>query len=397
MSLETRKSSTFPVEIYERIIDRIPFYGINNTLIDFQDVSREYALLCACALTCRAWVPRSRLNLFRFISIKSDITIKHLLASLNFQPRNGDLVELVQIWHGAAITPMALHLAKRLKNLKRMEFVNTELTKINTSTFFFLSKFRSITEIGFQSTTFDSFSEFTKFATAFPNVKKVYLKGRQTWGSSFDQKPFRENPPTRRFKPTQLRMEFDMLEAMESPCQWLGHTGARNSLSEIDIGGGKCGEREMKAIQELLNACGSSVRRLSLALFPDRGRDFASLPDLNLETNTSLTTLTITHMDLEDLDWLAGVLSTIHAPTLRTLYFAFSVYGWASPDDLSDAPWEEMDELFNEDRFIGLERMFWRIRSSTKSIKFDMKELLPETAKRVAIEQRVTYSGSEVT
>jgi len=288
MSNSIEDSSTFPVEIYERIIDRIPYHDLRDSPIDFQDVSFEYALLCACALTCRAWVPRSRVNLYRSISIKDSATVKSLCASLNLRPQNGNFVQLVQVRNGTALSQIALHFPRRMKNIQVMEFVKLELTKIHPTLFFNLSKFKSITQLGFKDVAFDGFSEYTKFVTAFPNVTRLYLSGTQNWGSVFDIKTYLRTPQTRRFKPSELHMDFDQLEAMESPCQWLAKTGATRSLAQLDFMGRKCSEGETKAIETLLTACGRSVRVLKLALDPRRGKDFASLRTSPLHHHLSL-------------------------------------------------------------------------------------------------------------
>ena len=63
-----RPLGIFPIEVYEQIIDAVHWHS-NDAGGDRIRVMR--GVLCTCALTCQAWLPRSRVLLYRSITLYS--------------------------------------------------------------------------------------------------------------------------------------------------------------------------------------------------------------------------------------------------------------------------------------------------------------------------------------
>lgn len=73
-----------PLEVCEKIIDGVEIFQ--------WDVS-GYQTLRACALVCRAWLPRSRICLFRFVRLDSARTASRCMSTVTTSPGLGQLVQ----------------------------------------------------------------------------------------------------------------------------------------------------------------------------------------------------------------------------------------------------------------------------------------------------------------
>ena len=77
---------TLPVENWEQIIDscNVP----RDEFVHRPPTRRPttYAILRACALTCKAWCPRSRRNLFRYVELNSEAQVNLLIRTLAEEP-----------------------------------------------------------------------------------------------------------------------------------------------------------------------------------------------------------------------------------------------------------------------------------------------------------------------
>ncbi|KAI0654722.1 hypothetical protein C8Q70DRAFT_467987 [Cubamyces menziesii] len=109
-NMQPASESAFPTEIYEQIIEEI---GPNKILLPLLeegvfDRRTRLSTLCACALTCRAWLPTSRTYLYRQLTfIGSENTALELLVrSLEANPWLRTLVhDLNVIDSDAEFTP----------------------------------------------------------------------------------------------------------------------------------------------------------------------------------------------------------------------------------------------------------------------------------------------------
>ncbi|KAJ3482147.1 hypothetical protein NLI96_g7164 [Meripilus lineatus] len=84
-----------PLEVVEKIIDsagQINFDPVRNENID-----ETYSMLCALASVCRALVPRSRICLFRAVTLTSDERASKFLATISNDPAFGKLVYILRI------------------------------------------------------------------------------------------------------------------------------------------------------------------------------------------------------------------------------------------------------------------------------------------------------------
>ncbi|KAK7681767.1 hypothetical protein QCA50_015114 [Cerrena zonata] len=78
---DSRSYSILPIEVIERIIDfcSMRIYS-TKTAVELLEDPRK--VLMACALSCRALLPRSRYNLFRHVELSGDAPSKALIHTL---------------------------------------------------------------------------------------------------------------------------------------------------------------------------------------------------------------------------------------------------------------------------------------------------------------------------
>lgn len=72
-----------PLEVHERIID----FCAHDSFVD-----ADIRTLHACALTCRGWVPRSRLHLYRYIRLPTERAFRHFLSTIRATPELGSFM-----------------------------------------------------------------------------------------------------------------------------------------------------------------------------------------------------------------------------------------------------------------------------------------------------------------
>ncbi|KAI0357764.1 hypothetical protein OH77DRAFT_1297995 [Trametes cingulata] len=82
------ENSCFPIEVCERIID---------CCFDFRDHWDKYDALRACALTCSAWLPRSRYNLFYKVLLDCREKCDQYLAVVAEHPERARWVRVLEI------------------------------------------------------------------------------------------------------------------------------------------------------------------------------------------------------------------------------------------------------------------------------------------------------------
>ncbi|RDX44608.1 hypothetical protein OH76DRAFT_1093315 [Lentinus brumalis] len=107
--------ANIPVEVSEHVIDM---------LWDDKDTLR------ACALTCRAWVPRSRLYLFRSITLRERPTVYALADLLDTDESIQHLIQTVGVKldkHTLLLDSFFAVLGRRLPRLHELSFIGRSL------------------------------------------------------------------------------------------------------------------------------------------------------------------------------------------------------------------------------------------------------------------------------
>ncbi|KAH9913781.1 hypothetical protein B0H21DRAFT_816768, partial [Amylocystis lapponica] len=159
----------------------------------------------SCALTCRAWLPRSLFHIFRVMHLMSSRHITQLHNLLTLQPTHGNLVrELVYQFpraprrhHAATLSSFPFVLAGRLQTglhcirITQIRLVDSEedidmptvpprdkrtyLNAFHPTSLMVLEEFTSVTELVFEYVTFESYTGFVDLLCALPNLSILVL------------------------------------------------------------------------------------------------------------------------------------------------------------------------------------------------------------------------------
>lgn len=177
--------SIFPTEIYEHIIDAVGHSW------------KPHRTLRSCALTCRAWLPRSRMNIFRSMSFASVGAegIHKFSQILDNAPHLQLLVEEVKVSMsdhplGArpqtreAIEILPIILWGKLPVLRalRLSAINRNTAPLALHRLFFpcLSQFSTITTLTLYHVTYSRFGDFAQMLRALRNLRNLEC-GQVRW------------------------------------------------------------------------------------------------------------------------------------------------------------------------------------------------------------------------
>lgn len=187
---------SLPIEVEEQIID---YLG--------SEVGPDHKTLASCALTCKAWVPRSRIYLFQRVSIL-DVERLYGLSSLPFSPSHPIPDSVQQLWSLESHSeqqPSFGHLvphflATRLPNVQHLQLGQRPYAGVMSSTtpspelsktekpfpyhatlLPHLARFRNVTRLNLDHYHFDTYSDVRRFIGAFPALTRVTLQ-KITWG-----------------------------------------------------------------------------------------------------------------------------------------------------------------------------------------------------------------------
>ncbi|RPD55752.1 hypothetical protein L226DRAFT_341174 [Lentinus tigrinus ALCF2SS1-7] len=176
-----------PPEITDAIISGIPLVPYRT----FRP-SRTHTL-AMCALVCRAWLPRSRVELFEDIAIKDDYTYDLLVERvLHSETMSRYLTSVDSLGLGRQEPPAAqpskagrlflVEFAGKLPGLRTLSVRHIDFTHQRPSVTWplLLSQFRAITTLMLSECQFSSFSDVRRLLTALPLLSTLDI-GSLTW------------------------------------------------------------------------------------------------------------------------------------------------------------------------------------------------------------------------
>ncbi|KAI0925674.1 hypothetical protein AcV5_008350 [Taiwanofungus camphoratus] len=158
----------FPIEIFERIIDFLS--GDHPFWLDRQTLSY-------CALTCRAWLPRSRYHLFHDVTIRNSRQLYRFAKQLTASPHLDGLVDELSIVypHPRLLNVVPIMLARKLTKVNRLRIhggllEQLRLSRVDQKFLMPLAEFASITQFELIDATFAKLTDFGRLICAFTNL-----------------------------------------------------------------------------------------------------------------------------------------------------------------------------------------------------------------------------------
>ena len=105
-----------------------------ETVIDFVAGSGDVKTLCACALTCHSWAPRSRLYLYKSITLRTLSDLDAVVSRLKFAPALWSRIKTLVIdvrgdpAHQRWAFAVPMRLAPMIRNLERLRLDSVDLS-----------------------------------------------------------------------------------------------------------------------------------------------------------------------------------------------------------------------------------------------------------------------------
>lgn len=161
-------SIRLPVEVWEIVID----FACSD------DNYRRYDTLRACALTCRAWLPRSRVNLFRRVRFRRPNQVNRLLHLISDYPVLADNVLELHVtpaethkhgWFPFANAP----LVQKLKNVRKLRLSEVQWNALPPTYYTFIGKYARVSSMELANVVFHSARDFLHLLWALPALERL--------------------------------------------------------------------------------------------------------------------------------------------------------------------------------------------------------------------------------
>lgn len=348
---------TFPLEIAEHVIDCV---GSGH---------QAYRTLMTCALTCKAWLPRSRARLYSAVVIRRQFQLIQFSRSLAYRPLLSPLVkEFIVLWKRGwqkstlqCLISFPDQLACRLPNLRQLKIFST-LTASPLSFYgphFFLSigEFRSMTTLVLSTIVFQSFSNFGRLLLALPTITSLDCY-RLQW-KRLGADPFRFR---RRDEPMSLRSL--VVEGME-----------------------------ITDLSRLLSGKGRNLQTLHLDYAPehaytstDMDKALAKFPCLPLMEEL---TISLTLQSANEI-WPVSLMYKLMSSRIRVLTIEYCD-PWVTSVAFSDVHCSNLDNMLEESRYPSLEKVRLVVRAggrelSGSEIRSEIAQRLPNLVNRRVVQ-----------
>ncbi|KAL6297912.1 hypothetical protein BKA93DRAFT_110745 [Sparassis latifolia] len=309
-------------------------HEVTDRIIDF--LWDDQRTLYSCALTCHAWLPRSRFVMYHNIRIREghsfDAFVRVLqLPHLQHLFSNTLFLE-VKWWARYETTHSWTHLfplafGRRFSNvtdlkIRGMNWINNS-PSLNIFTLGFSQLTRVVT-LDLDQCMFHTFRELQRLLCAFPNIRNLHvinLRLESDLPPNSSQEFYVRGPSPITLHLTSL---ITTLGACSSLHQWLCNTPSVESLSMLSIGGSNK-DFEFAAADGLLRAVGGVLRDLYLNLWNSlQYEPFTQRHSLSACSNLKFLALSFYYFSNNVGTHLYRLLGTISSDTrLTRLRFTF--------------------------------------------------------------------------
>ncbi|PIL25464.1 hypothetical protein GSI_13354 [Ganoderma sinense ZZ0214-1] len=170
-----------PIDVYEHIMD-----CVHSSCLEEDEVRTMQMTLYSCALTCRAWHPRSRFLLYQSLMVysyrvyaRNQDAVRRLAHTITLSPFIADLVQHVTVYEvspsrsGIAST-LPLLLVNRLPKLRTMTIQYTCLL-VNAAFCHSMASFPALTTVTLSYVMLASVTAFRRLLAALPRLYDLRL------------------------------------------------------------------------------------------------------------------------------------------------------------------------------------------------------------------------------
>ncbi|PCH42957.1 hypothetical protein WOLCODRAFT_102847 [Wolfiporia cocos MD-104 SS10] len=343
--------STFPIEIFELIIDL---------------VWPDSDALLACALTCRAWLQRSRYNLFYSVDLHNCEHLNHLCRLLDGSPCLGTIVRELGIvpyrTQSQVLGEFPHELGGRLSRVSRLRIdINRDYYPFIAEDYFqCLGQFSSVTTLDIRRIRFPMLHDFAQLVCSFPRLTDLSCCAVTWTRKSYDReafKPFEHSLALEHLHMKNVDWSAELVE-------WLLSVTSVARLESISLPA--ITVRDVEHVSKLLDAAGPSLRHLEIGILPGKATLVGTYP--RLVHNTSLASV---HLDLhEGGNWASGLLSQATSQNISLV--TLSVPARMKAAKLKHYRCPEIDGALSLPQFTKLQKLVFQLNAdATQMAKSD--------------------------
>lgn len=331
---------------------------LDDRIIDF--LWDDPPSLCNCALTCRAWLPASRYNLYHTIHLSTrrvfwDLVRTAIIATapppcfafvqeLYIEMKKNDRCSMAErkVW----VNLVPYHFGKYMSNVRLLHFERL-VHPFPRGFYSALSRFSAVTELHLECCSLGPFREFQLLVCALPRLSTLRVTGAPLRARSLEPEQDVDFSPDGcpYLKSLELR-EFPDSGVL---CRWLSRTPIGlnlENLADYTLGTpSKGAEDGVSSASHLATSLGPSLRSLVVTVRDIHGTrsppfavSYSHIGDIVAEHHDLAPCINLESLmlRLECVDWreLARLLSQITTSSLRRLQFEFHTDAAQSADDL---------------------------------------------------------------
>ncbi|KAI0951073.1 hypothetical protein AcW1_008212 [Taiwanofungus camphoratus] len=351
--------SIFPNEIVEYVID----------FLDPREREDRETLL-ACALTCRAWLPRSRYKLFYSVQFSDLEQLGRFGRLISAQPCLGHLVKELSI--GLDEFPFSARskvygsfpfvLAGKLAKVERLRIEGlysplVTVPPVDARTHLLLSEFSTITRLEINDIRFSNLVDLERLICSLVSLSELLCDVMDWTRSGYSQ-----NVSKKRVTAPKLRHLYvgATNQGWESIINFLLEKTSVEQLQRVTFPVIKT--KDVKHIGKFLTALGTSLRHLAIG-YRVGGYKNDFTPDeigkiLGLSHNTRLQSICLRSDN--GAHWVSAILDQVTSDHVTFI----TIYVLPHEDDpyLDGLHCELIDEILSRPRFISLEKLVFEYR-----------------------------------
>lgn len=275
-----RRPLALPTEVCERIIDFVAEEYPHDTRRDIMWREGVFEALQACALTCRAWTPRSRVHLFRFLGVNcsrnNDKSLENFYTLLDMhkplQPYAEALLVKSGDGHTNTIHTLPLRLPCILSRLGHLDISYGVLYSPRSLFWGSMRQFKRVTELVLYKVAFYSVHDLRRTICSMKALQSVMISW-PSWYPTHNTTLRAPYPPvSTQWARLRLAASAEWMEDSRSECfvEWLARSGATGSLNEALFGNLMLLENRMlHDVESVIKTCTDSLKTLVFSWSPD--------------------------------------------------------------------------------------------------------------------------------
>ncbi|CCL98819.1 uncharacterized protein FIBRA_00824 [Fibroporia radiculosa] len=379
---DLRNLPVLPTEVWEQVIDWMPI------------VSWYRRDLISCALTCRAWLPRSRIYLYRKVTLRN---ARHLRAFVQLLKAEVGLNPCVEELHleyplssGHPPTRDFLGLSFPLMLARKLTMIKLLRLSYSGGTWAFrppvpefwvaMGEFKSVTTLYLGKLRFPTWTTFGQLVSSLPNLSVLICENITSPLDKYTPQAFVPGSP--------VKLKHIALQQIDITNNVVGSLLACTPVSGVErLVIDTIHVEQVEHLAKLLDAAGGSLLHLEISV--SRGTQKKPL-EVAIEdhrfvmSNTSLQSVRFRRWD--DGGWIAMLLSHLNSRTISTVTIVFNSYeisDWL----LDQLDCNRLDEALSQSKYAELQSLVfeydWSLAAGrVRYLEMELQRRLPRAFKR---------------